>query len=172
MQKRSSDRPSQKSYTQERPLLENVFQEAREQAINALIERPNAPAAELAIICLQNVDPAILEPLKELLVLDFFRRTLRAERRKQATATRQQLMLPGFEALPQVLPVSKKGPPIRLMDARYADLRAYCWLLASKERQKKNSKLKQAEALRDKMKEHASREPGITVRQVLLLEQL
>lgn len=163
-----------KSYTQERPLPENVFQEAREQAINALIECPNAPAAALAIICFQNVDPAILEPLKEVLVLDYFRRTIRSVRRKQTVANRQQLALPGFELMPQVLPVSKKGPPVELMDARYADLRAYCWMLANKDRERlrNNPKLKQAEALRDKMKEHAHREPGITVRQVLLLEEI
>jgi hypothetical protein len=172
MQNRSSYKPSQKSYTLDRPVQENPLHEAREAVLNALITNPKTPATELANIIVQNVDLVLLEALKDVLVLDFLKKTVRAERRKQTATDRAQLRLPGFELMPQTIQTEANGPRIELADAIYREVRAYCKLLGKRQtiQARNNAKLKQARALRDKMQQYAKNEPGITVRQVLLLE--
>lgn len=172
MPNRSSNRPSQKSYMLDRSVRQNPLQEAREAVLNALISNPETPAAELANILVQTVESDVTEAVKDVLLFNFFRKTIRAERRKQHTTDCTQFTLPGFELIPKTIQTEENGPRIQLPNAIYREIRAYCKLLGKRaETQVRNSaKLKQARALRDKMQQYAKDEPGITVRQVMLLE--
>ena len=171
MQNRSSDKLLQESYTQERPLREDTLREARDVVANAVILNPTMPAVQLARYLAQHAEPELATSLNEILAYDFYTREIRKERRKQSTAA--QPMFPGFDLIPATLPTADHKR-VGLMDANYSDIRAYCWYLAKQRSQqaRNDPKLKQARALKEKMRRYAVNEKGITVRQVLALERL
>jgi hypothetical protein len=152
----------------ERPLHQDVLQEAREVIENEVILNPKMPAIQLAETIYRG-RPEFTESLSEILLKDFYRRGILAERRKKVAKERTQFLLPGFEHLPVTI-TGYRGKRIRLLDANISGVRSYCWKLgkAASERVRRDPKLKEARTLLRKMK--ARRDPGITVREVLLID--
>jgi hypothetical protein len=152
----------------ERPLHSDTLKEAREAIQTALILYPKTPAIQIAETMYQDRDE-FAEALSAILLKDFYRHGIVAERRKQASEQRAQFLLPGFEHLPVII-TGYKGKRVKLLDANISSVRTYCWMLgkAAAARVKNDAKLEEARALLRKMK--ARKDPGVTVREVILID--
>jgi hypothetical protein len=173
MQTQSSDKVSHGCYTSRQSSRESTLKEARSVVENALILNPTMPAAQLAHLLFQHSASELAESLNAVLAQEFYAHTIRAMRRKQATADRLQFALPGCEHLPLKIP-GPKGMPIRLLDANVSTIKEYYWSLMRKysDRKRSDPKIKETKALLEKMQAASETEKRITVRQVLLLEEL
>jgi hypothetical protein len=162
------NRPFQKSYTMVQPHHADALKEARANVADALILYPDTPAVQLAEILIRETDPELSQALKNALTRLFYLSAIRSQRRKQ---TAEQYRLPGFEHLPREIP-GRDGTRLALLEANYRRVREYSWSLKRNAFDKipESAKIKEAKALMEKMQRHARTEKGITVRQVLLLE--
>ena len=172
MQKRSSDKVLPQRHTQERFGQKSALQEARAAVENALIHDPEMPVHLMVGLLMENAEEDLTLRLRVVLERQFYLRTIRSQRQKQAAASRAQLTLPGFPHLPMSIP-GPKGAPIDLVDANYRRVRDYYWSLrkAHAERGRKDPRIQEAFDLMEKMRAASQKEWNITVRQVLLLEQ-
>ena len=173
MQNRSSDRPLHKSYTSAKFGEESALAEARAAVENALILNPQMPAHLMVEVLMESAEEDLTFRLRVILEAQFYLRTIRSQRHRQATANHAQLTLPGFPHLPVNIP-GPKGAPIHLLDANTYAVREYCRLLmkAHRERKQTDPKMREAFGLLEKMRAASQTEKNITVRQVLLLEDI
>lgn len=173
MQIRSSDKPSQKSYTSAKFGEESALNEARAAVENALILNPEMPAHLIVELLLESAEEDLTIRLRVILERQFYLRTIRSQRHRQAAVSRAQLTLPGFPHLPVSIP-GPKGAPIHLLDANLYAVREYCRFLMKgyRERKRTDPKIREAFALLEKMRAASQAEKRITVRQVLLLEEI
>jgi hypothetical protein len=110
--------------------------------------------------------------LNEILARNFYISACHAARKAQSAAARAQLLLPGFEHLPLKVP-GLQGKRIALLDANFRRLRDYYRSLTKGHdaRKKNDPRVIETKALMEKMRKRSRTEKGITVRQVLLLEE-
>jgi hypothetical protein len=174
MPNRSSDRLSQKSYIIAKFGEESPLAEAREVVLNALILNPNMRAVELADSLTATLNSELSDRLAAVLIRELFARMIRAARRKQSAADRRQSLIPGFEHLPRIIPISEDGTSTELLAANTYDVREYLRILMQGHRARTDNdpRVKEARLLLDKMRKYSTRpgNKGITVRQVMLLE--
>ncbi len=166
----ASSRSSQKSYTIGRLSEEEIRSRAQEAVIQGVDDSPDLPAIQLAELLIVNSDPDLTAELGAMLMRGFYVTAILSARRKNASATRTQASLPGFEHLPSRIQTAKGK--VSLLAANRDGVRAYYWSLmkAHSERRRNDPKIKEAKDLLDKMTKAARTEKGITVRQVLLLD--
>ena len=166
-----SSRPLQESYTIAPPSEDDPFVLGRAAVANALILHPKIRAVDLAELLL-NESLAFQRDLNDELARNFYIAAYNLEKRKQAAAVRAQLALPGFAHLPLKIP-SAKGTPMRLLDANFFRLRDYYRSLTKRhdKRKKNDPRVKEAKALMEKMQKRTRTEKGITVREVLLIDE-
>jgi hypothetical protein len=162
------NRLTQKSYTKVWPHHADALAEARASVADALILNPNTPSVELVEILIREAEPELAQALSDTLTRRFYLSAMRSLRRKQVA---EQYRLPGFEHLPREIP-TRDGTRLALLDANYRRVREYYWSLKrhALDSIPESAKVKEAKALMQKMQKYARDEKGITVRQVLLLE--
>lgn len=141
-----------------------IGERASEIAENANILEPDLPALQLAAKVFAEAEADLVSELSRALGIAYFARLIRAERRKSSLNRHEQFRL--FEHVPLRI-TGERNRRIALERATFADVRRYCKLLRAQYRDRVPVKLKEAEALMERMKKAAAKTPGITVAEVL-----
>ncbi len=161
----------QKSYSFLKTLEGHPLIEAREAVENALILNPDLPAARLAEVIANEMDPDAARALGQVLIQSFLLTAIRSQRRENPAS--ESALLPGFEHLPPKIP-THKGKVIELLDANYWGVLGYYWTLMRqvKKRNRENVRVKEARKLVELMARAAHDDHGATVREVVLIDRV
>jgi hypothetical protein len=131
---------------------------------NFIILEPKTPPLVLAEKILDEAEPEFSEELAHSLMVEFFVRRIRVERKNHSAS---QLKLPGYEHLPVWIRISK-DERIRTLDANRTHLVKFCKFLGKGYQEKKKGDLKIAEA-QELIKKMGKRKRA-TVGQILSLK--